>query len=259
MVGARFLGGEVTIGEFVDAIEKMPPFARPTGGNSDQIAITLEHFGREKVIEHEFYKLGLEEEPYFRDKVQRKKDEVLLNEMFVAMQDTASVTEDEVREYYEEHRDDYVTQPLISLAVMTFDSEDVARQAAEKVSRGEDFATVAIDFSIYSGSESGFDTTGYIDRSKATPLFDAIWEKEIGSTAGPVLLDGRWKVAKLLGRLNPRLLDLEEATPMVADKLRFLKADDGLERLLEDLRSKADIEIDYAALEAVELRPLDSH
>jgi peptidyl-prolyl cis-trans isomerase C len=254
MVGARFLDGVVTIGEFVDSIEELPPFARPTGGNSDQIAITLEHFAREKVIEHEFYKLHLEDQPYFRGLVQKKKEELLLDDMFTAMKKASTVTEEEVREYYEKHRDDFVTQPLISLAVMTFDSEDVARRAAERVSQGQDFASVAIDFSAYSGSESGYDTTGYISRDKSTPLFDAIWEKEIGATAGPIQTMEGWKVAKLLGRLDQRLLSLEEATPMVVDKVKFVKANQGLEKLLADLRSAATVEINHAALEAVELR-----
>ena len=253
MVGVRFLGGVVTIGEFVDAIEDMPPFARPIGGNSDQIAITLEHFAREKTIEREFHKLDLENQPYFLERVQRKKGELLLDNMFVGMKKTSAVTEEEVREYYEEHRDEFVTQPLISLAVMSFDSEVAARRAAERVSQGQDFASVAIDFSIYSGSESGYDTTGYIGRDKWTPLFDAIWEKEVGATAGPILTDDGWKVAKLLGRLDQRLLSLEEASPMVVERLRFIKANQGLEKLLANLRSAATVEVDHAALEAVVL------
>ncbi len=254
MVAVKFLGGVVTIGEFVDAIEDMPPFARPTGGNSDQIVLTLEHFAREKTIDHEFHKLGLENQPYFRERVQKKKEELLLDDMFVAMKKSSTVADEEVREYYEKHRDDFVTQPLISLAVMSFESQDAARRAADRVSQGQDFASVAVDFSIYSGSESGYDTTGYIGRDKWTPLFDAIWEKEIGATAGPILAEDGWKVAKLLGRLDQRLLSLEEARPMVVERIRFTKANQALEELLADLRSAATVEIDHAALEAVVLR-----
>jgi parvulin-like peptidyl-prolyl isomerase len=251
MPAATLLDAVLTIGELVESIEKMPAFARPTGGITDQIALTIEHFGREKILELEFNKRGLRDQPFFRNLVKKKREEAILNELFMGMQDSSTVTEEAVKEYYEAHRDDFVTQPVINLAVMTFGSEDVARQAARKLEEGEDFESVAVNFSIYSGSETGFDTTGFIDRGKATALFDAIWEKEIGSTAGPVAVGDEWKVVKLLARQDPRLLGLEEATPMIMDRLKFLKADEAFAGLIEELRSKAKIEIDQKALEAV--------
>ena len=250
---AMFLNGELTLGEFAATVDKMPPFARPTGGNTDQIALTVESLGRDKIFEAEFFKLGLENKPFFRDKARKKLEEFILNDMFTAMQETVTVRQDEVAEYYETHRDEYMTVPLISLAVMSFDSVDVARRAAKKLEEGGDFESVAVSFSIYSGSEAGFDTTGFISRDKMMPLFDAIWEKEIGATAGPVYMDDQWNIGKLLGRQDPRLLGLEEATPMVAERLRFLKADEAFAGLIAELRSKAKIVIHDEVLEALVL------
>jgi hypothetical protein len=253
MVAASFLNGHITIGEVAQAVDEMPLFARPTKGDPDGIAANIKHFGRGRIFEHEFNKLGLENQPYFREKMQNKREEYVLMDLFRALRDTSRVTREEVQEYYETHRDDYVTQTVINLALMSFDSEDVAIQAAQRISEGEDFESVAIDFSVFSGSETGYDTTGFIDKSKMPVMFDAIWEKEIGGTAGPVYETDRWSVGKLLGRQDPRLLSLEEAAPMIEDTLRFLKADGAFAGFIEDLRSKAEINIDYDALAALEL------
>ncbi len=250
---ATFLDGELTLGDFVTAVDKMPPFVRPTGGNTDQIALTVEHFGREKIFEAEFLKLGLQNKPFFRDKARKKLEEFMLNDMFTALQDTVHVSPEEAAEYYENHRDDYMTVPMVSLAVMSFDSVDVARRAAKKLEDGGDFESVAVSFSIYSGSEAGFDTTGLISKDKMAPLFDAIWDKEIGSTAGPVVVDGSWKIGKLLARQDPRLLALDEATPMIVERLKFFKADKAFAALIEELRSKAKIVVHDEVLEALVL------
>jgi len=248
---ARMRGGELTLGEFVAQIDKMPDFARPTGGNTDQISLTVEHFGREKIFELEFNKLDLREKPFFRGKVRRKIEELVLNNMFMGMEDTVTVTPKEIAEYYESHRDEYMTVPMIRLAVMSFSSEDVARQAAKKLEEGRKFEDVAVDFSVYSGSEAGFDTTGLITKDKAPALFDAIWEKTIGSTSGPIPEGNNWKIAKLMGRQDPRLLTLEEATPMIDERLSLLKADEALTDLLAELRSQAKIVVDERALAAL--------
>jgi hypothetical protein len=248
---ATMVGGELTLGEFVALVDKLPPFAKPTGGNTDQIALTIEHLGREKIFEVEFEKLGLRHKPFFLDRVKKKREELILSQMFSAMQETVTVTQEEVAEYYEGHRDDFMTVPMINLAFMTFSSADVARQAAKKLEEGRDFESVAVDFSIYSASGAGFDTTGFISRDKSMALFDALWEKEIGSTAGPLVDGDYWKIAKLLGRQDPRLLSLQEAASMIVERTSFVKADAAFAALLEELRSKAKIVVHDAVLETI--------
>ena len=250
---ARLLGGVLTLGEFAEQVDRRPPFARPTGGNTDQIVLTIESLGRDKMFELEFDKLGLRDKPFFRDLARKKREELILSQLFAALQETTTVTQEEVKEHYDTHRDDFMTVPLIKLAVMSFDSVDVARQAAKKLEEGRDFESVAVDFSIYSGTEAGFDTTGYVSKDKAQGLFDSLWEKEIGSTAGPVAEAGHWKIGKLLARLDPRLLSLEEATPMIVERLNFLKADEDFAAMIDGLRSKASIVVNEEALRAVVL------
>ncbi|MBN1504290.1 MAG: peptidyl-prolyl cis-trans isomerase, partial [Candidatus Eisenbacteria bacterium] len=250
------LGGELTLGEFAEQVDRRPPFVRPVGGNTDDIVLTIEDLGREKVYELEFNKLGLRDKPFFRNLVRKKREELILSQLFVAIQDTVTITREEVEEHYEANRDAFMTAPVINLAVMTFDSVNVARRAAKQLEEGRDFESVAVDFSIYSGSETGFDTTGFITKDKAVALFEALWETPIGSTAGPILDSRRWKVAKLLARQDPRLLNLEEATPMIVERLGFMKADVAFAALIEDLRSKASIAVNEEALRAVVLPAL---
>lgn len=253
MTAATFLGGKLTLGEIVKDIEELPPFAKPTPGNSDEIAVTIEHFGREAVFAHEFDKRKLSDSTWYKQKLTNKKEELMLGHAFANLRDTCTVTEDEVKKYYDEHRDEFVTVTRIKLSMMRFASEDVAQKAAKKIAGGESFEDAAVDLSVYSMSETGYDTTDFIDKSQHPALYDALWDKKIGEVAGPVPEQEIWVVAKLLDRTNPRLLTLEEATPMIAQKMRLAKADQALTKLIQRLKSQTKIVIDEKALAALEL------
>ena len=252
---ATFTGGQFTLGEFATEVDLMPGFVRPTAGNSDEILATLESIAREWIFKVEFDKRNLRRQPWFVERITSKREEFVADKMFDEMTDTSTVTEDEIKKFYEDHRDDFVTQILIKVATIAVNSQSVAEQAAKRIAGGEDFASVAVDLSIYSASPKGFDTTDFVDRSQLPAVYDAIWDKKIGEVVGPVYESDHnvWKVVKLLGRENPRLLSIEEATPVVVERLKTLTADAALVRLIAELRSKEDVRIDYDALEKLEL------
>ncbi|MCX5801727.1 MAG: peptidyl-prolyl cis-trans isomerase [Candidatus Eisenbacteria bacterium] len=250
---ASIVGAKLTIGEFVEYIENMPGFARPTGGNSDEINLAAKQFGRELIFEHEFNKRELRGHPWFKERIANKREEIIFSRMFMQLRDTCSVTDEEVRKYYDEKKDYYVTPNLIRLATMCFESEDVGDKAARRLAEGEDFEFVAIDLSVYSAQEAACDTTELIDRGGNLALYDALWDKPIGAIAGPVSNDGLWYLGKLLERQGPRLLTVEESAPTIVQKLRLAKADDALVRLIEGLRAKTKIVVNEEALEALQL------
>ena len=253
---ATFTGGVLmTIGDFVGELDQMPPFARPTAGNSDQIEETVVHVAKDRVYSFEFDKRNLSQQPWFREKMASKREELAASAMFRAMTDTSTVTEEEAKAYFDEHKDDFLTPTLVKVTMISVDSEDVANEIAKRIAEGKSFESVAVDYSVYASSQAGFDTTGLVDRSFFPPIYDAIWDKGIGEVVGPVYLSDRdlWVVAKLVGRQNPRPLTFEEALPGIDKRLRFLKADGALDRLIAQLRSQVGVIVDYQALEKLEL------
>jgi peptidyl-prolyl cis-trans isomerase C len=253
---ATFTGGVLmTIGDFVGELDQMPPFARPTAGNSDQIAEAVVHVAKDRVYSLEFDKRNLSQQPWFRERMASKREEMAATAMFRAMIDTSTVSEEEAKAYFDEHEDDFLTPTLVKVTMISVDSEDVANQIAKRIAEGKSFESVAVDYSVYTSSRAGFDTTGLVDRSFFPPIYDAIWDRGIGEVVGPIYLSDRdlWVVAKLVGRQNPRPPAFEEALPAIDKKLGFLKADGALARLIAQLRSQVGVVVDYQALEKLEL------
>jgi peptidyl-prolyl cis-trans isomerase C len=253
LVAATCLVGTVTIGEFVAHVEKMPPFVRPAPGNSDQIVLTVEQIVQNKIFKYEFDKRNLWKQKWFQDRMTNKREGLVAGWMFHQIADTVSVAEEEAKSYYEKHIDYFRTFPLINVAMISLQSEEVAREIKRRIDEGEDFESVAVDFSVYTRSKTGYDTTGFIGSSEYPELFDAIWDKGVGEVAGPVFEHDLWIVAKLLGRKDTRLLSFGEAEPIVVSNMRFLKADQALADLIGDLRAKVPVKINEEVLQALEL------
>jgi peptidyl-prolyl cis-trans isomerase C len=253
VVAATFLNGALTVGDFAEGVDHMPAMVRPTGGNSEQIAVTVQHFGQQEIVRSEFEKRNLGQQAWFRARVKNRREAVMGSELFGMLTDSSRVTEEEARAYYEDHRDYYWTVPLISAAAIFVESEEVARRIEKKILEGEEFESVAVDFSVYSSSETGYDTTGFFRKDLYPALYDAIWDKEIGTVSGAVEHQGAWVVGKLLARYDSRLLSFEEAVPRVASRLKQLKANEALANLLQELKTDFGVEVYEEALEALVL------
>jgi peptidyl-prolyl cis-trans isomerase C len=253
MTAATLSGGKITIGEFLEKIGKEPAFARPTGGNTDEITLAIEHMGKDKVYALEFERRNLGQQDWYRERMHEKREELILMDFFRQVGDTCTVTEEEMRSYYEENTDDFRTSPLIKVATIRVESLGIARKIAEKIEEGQDFESVAVDFSVYSITESPIDTVGFVDRSGLDEVFTAIWDREIGTVVGPIFERNSWTIAKLIDREEMRLLSYEEARQRIEERLRLRKSDAAFAGFLEELRAQADVEIDYEALDALEL------
>ncbi len=253
VVAATFLGGEITVGDFAEGVDEMPSLVRPTGGNTDQIALTVQHFGQQEIVRSEFEKRNLSEQKWFRDRVRNRREAVMGSQLFVQLADSSKITEEEARAYYEEHQDYYWTVPLISAAMISVESEEIARRIEREIREGKEFEAVAVDFSVYSSSETGFDTTGFFRKDMYPALYDALWDQEIGTVSGAVEQHGAWVIGKLLARHDSRLLSFEEALPQVVSRLKYLKADEALANLLEELKTEIGVETYTEALDALVL------
>lgn len=107
------------------------------------------------------------------------------------------IKEDEYKNYYEEHKDEFVEKAKRKIAYVTFsttptasDSDLTRAQADEILIRakgGEDFSELAEEYSMDKGSAEKGGDLGFFNRNAmVTPFSDAAFAAEIGDIVGPV-------------------------------------------------------------------------
>jgi peptidyl-prolyl cis-trans isomerase D len=152
------------------------------------------------------------------------------------MVELAELDEEEIRQRYEATQARFMTaeRRRASHILITSGperSEDEARELAEslraRIDAGEDFASLAEEFSDDPGSAGQGGDLGWIEPDVMMPEFeDALYELAIGEVAGPVETDFGWHIIELRDIEAPRGQRFEEARAEIAEEIRAERADD---------------------------------
>ncbi|SHH29948.1 peptidyl-prolyl cis-trans isomerase [Thermosipho atlanticus] len=127
----------------------------------------------------------------------------------------ATVTDDEIKAYYNENIDKYSTPTQFDLYVLTFTNETQAKMAKDKVASGIDFQTVANEFNL---GDFKFEN---IAKGQAFP--DKLWEyienAMVGAILGPINVDGTFYIVKILEKIPPQVKEFEQVKEEIANEL----------------------------------------
>jgi peptidyl-prolyl cis-trans isomerase D len=161
--------------------------------------------------------------------------------------DEVNVTEEELREAYQDRLDQFTTEARREVEQVLVDDEATAQQVADRVAAGEDYATVAKEV-------AGIDSDGLalgVVTPDSLPLpqdtVDTIFALPEGGTSAPVKTDLGWHVFRVVKVLSTAATQsFEEVRDALDEQLR-------LDRAAELMFDTADkIEDGFAAGETVE-------
>lgn len=119
------------------------------------------------------------------------------------------------------------------------DSEDKAKEIAEKVRGGADFVALAKENSKDPGSKDDGGMLGYFSRGQMVPQFeDAAFALKKGDVSQPVKSQFGWHVIKLEDRRQKKLPTFDEVKDRIMSSMIYRKA----QAVAGDLRAKAKVE-----------------
>jgi foldase protein PrsA len=184
---------------------------------------------------------GMTEEEY-------KKE--LMNQMIISklkddVTKNISVTEEEVRNYYETHKDQFSNPETIRVRHILVKSMDEAKKVKERLKKGEDFAKVAREVSIDSGTKDLGGDLGYFSRGKMVkPFEDAAFSlRKKGEISDIVQTEFGFHIIKLEDRKPAEVLSFESAKEKAQSLLRKEKEEKAFGDYIENLKKNAKIEM----------------
>jgi peptidyl-prolyl cis-trans isomerase D len=146
-------------------------------------------------------------------------------------------TEEEIKAYYDEHRDDYKVPEKGTIDIVSFDKapseNDWARvqylinDIYDSAMAGADFAELAKTYSEDNSAAGGGDL-GWFAKGRMVPEFDSVaWNLKIDGISKPFKTRFGWHIVKLLGRKT------EKETPRGSDKPEMVEKIDAAHILLK--------------------------
>ena len=166
-----------------------------------------------------------------------------------------SVSPEELRSFFREHKDDYVQEEAVHARHILFrvaadaspedDQKAKARAMAvlAKAKKGDDFAKLAQEFSEGPTKDTGGDL-GYFSRGKMLkPFEDAVFKLKVGEISDPVRTTFGYHIIKVEDRKEAKRLTYEEAEGQVRERVTEEKAMAAYRQYVTTLRSKAKVSV----------------
>lgn len=152
---------------------------------------------------------------------------------------TGAVSDGLARGIYEDRVKMIERQDEVEASHILVDSEEKAKELAERAKKGDDFAKLAMEHSKDKGSKENGGKLGYFVRGRMVKEFeDAAFGLPKGDVSAPVKSQFGWHIIKVTDKRTKPLPKYEEVRDQIIGSL----AQQNAERIIKALRDKANIE-----------------
>lgn len=184
---------------------------------------------------------GLEEDPEYLKELEFAKEQILRQISMKRVLENVKVSDDEVKKYYDDHKDQFIKLYQYRASHILVDDEQKAKEVKERL-KDEKFEDVAKEVSSCPSSQNGGDL-GLFTTGQMVPEFDhALEEMEVGSLSEPVKTQFGFHIIKLVDKQVARGDDLESNKHEIEAILLGQKQQEAYLEKTEELQKKYKVE-----------------
>ena len=240
-----YQGGQVTVGEYVDALWEDAGRALSGWGMKDSAAVvaTAESTVMESAILLEAAKrAGIPERSEEQNWLEQTRWEFMVRQVRrEEVADKAVVSEEEAKEFYQSHEDLFRKSDQFDLIEVLVETEEKAQDLFTTLERGDaTLIDLAQEHTIRTESqeEPGKVHLHGRDRYVNPQLYEAVQAAEIGELVGPVQVKGGYSLFKVLRRVEGELPPFSKVARRAHSLLSRQKEDQLFEELVAELLEK---------------------
>ena len=214
----------------------------------EQIDIFNESIKDDTEYQKSLKKMGINEE-FLKYQFARDLSNVNLEEKFGK---EVEISEDEMKKYYEENKDDFYVDTVTAshILIKTIDDDGnelsdekkkeakkTAEEALKKVKAGEDFATIAKEYSEDTSASSGGELGTFGRGQMVTAFEDAAFGMKVGEISDIVETEYGYHIIKVTDKV-----DKQETYDEVKDEIKSILTNEKYDEYLEKLKTDSTIE-----------------
>lgn len=204
----------------------------------------------EELINQELYYIDAIHNKYEQEEAFKKELEVIIestlkNYAINKVLNKATVTDEDVKAYYESHQDHFYTKEEISASHILVDNEDKANDIRKQILDGKSFEELAKEYSSCPSKENG-GNLGKFGRGQMVPEFElAAFNLKEGEVSKPVKTQFGYHIIRLDEKFEPSVLDFDEVKGQIKNRLVALKQQELYLNKAADLRKEYKVEKFY--------------
>ena len=183
-------------------------------------AALLEQLIQQKLLLLDATRNLYEREPEFKAQLARAKEELLFQYAVSKTISSVRVTDAEVKQYYDEHKDELVGEKTVHASHILVSDEAKANDILSQIRAGSiSFEDAAKKYSSCPSAQDGGDL-GEFGRGQMVPEFDdACFSMEEGEIRGPIRTQFGYHLIRLNGISEASQLRFEEIAGQIKEKL----------------------------------------
>jgi parvulin-like peptidyl-prolyl isomerase len=244
MTVARYDDGEVTldsVGKVIATRPQMRDFPDRKSITDVADGILMVQFLKDQARREGLYDL-----PSVKTAGREAREAVMSRQAEKAMvDDRVEITDEQLLEYYEEHKSEFMTEPQRSVReIFIYDDEAKANRVADRAKKGEDFVELA---KKYNEKKSTQDLDGFVkpfsEGRRGVMGSEAFKLDKVGDIAGPIKIGNNYSIIRLEEILPSRQKTFGEAKRQIQGKLRRDVRTQIKEEWLESVRKRNRVKV----------------
>jgi peptidyl-prolyl cis-trans isomerase C len=242
---ASFNGQTITLGEFDQLWEEVPEEYKLQLDKS----MLLDQLISEKLLMQEAKNMGLEEDSVVLEQIKKMTEQILVQVLIEReILDKVNINDQEVSEYYEQNKESFTEKEQVYLYNILLETEEEAQDILEQLKAGGDFSEIAKEKSTGPSAAQGGDL-GYLTKGTIIPeIEEVVFALEVEELSEVVKSDYGFHILKITEKKPETVRALEEVKEEIIQTLLPGKQKEAFDNLLEELKGKAEIEINEEAL-----------
>lgn len=251
-VVARYEGGALTAEELTVELQRLPRRSRQLMNGEGRARFVENHVLNELLFE-EGKRRGLADDPEIARQIADMEKRLVVQKLVRELQDAPTPTDEEVADYYEKNRDRYSTTTIRARHILVRD-EKTAKEIHDKlVADPKSFEALAKESSVDTASARKGGDLGFFGHGRMVPEFEeaAFVLKKPGDLSDVVKTQYGFHVIRLEERREGEQKPIDQVREQIRATLRHQTIQDRTQDYYEDLKKRANLQIDEVKLEEV--------
>ena len=252
---------EVTRAELEKELSQLPPYVAGRVSTPEGMREFLDNLLTRRSLMLEAERMGLHEEPQITRQIQEYRERLILQRLMAeSLPERTELTEDELRRYYDQNRDQYsvgeqvrVSQILIGTGARDVDeARGKARSILDRARAGEDFTALARSYSEHSSAQKGGDL-GFFPRGRVIQEVEdvAFSMREPGQLSDLIETDRGLYILRFEERKEAQSRSFEDVREQIRRRLAPQKEREAYEHFVAGIRDRHEIRINEDALQSI--------
>jgi peptidyl-prolyl cis-trans isomerase C len=243
----------ITIKDFKNKFSRLPKHYQAVAEKNKKNL--LDDMIVESLFLEDAVRKGIDKDKEIKDiLVEARKKIIIAKFVKTEVDDKVKVSEDEMKAFYEEHKDEFKAPEMWRASHILVASEGEAKDIVAELSKGKNFEDIARAKSIDATSSRGGDV-GYFRKGQVVPEFEnTCTGLSVGQISAIVHTQFGYHIIKLTDKKSEALEPYESAKPKIENALRLKKRNELFDKLIVSLKEKYRVRIEDDAIKALEAK-----